>query len=161
MFEDAKIGDRVWDFTFGWGTIYDIILDDYYPIKVEFRDGKIRSYTFDGFLTSEHITNPTLFWDMIQYKVPEKPFNLESELRQLKITEFKHKGNNHFLAWSNEFKCICYHYFNSMEMPFTTYFTKESIENFLKNIKDKKITKQEFFKAYKNVFGGKDDRGIN
>lgn len=155
MLRNAKVGDRVWDIIYGWGNIISVIKNDPFPIAVDFSNGKTISYKFNGKNNDTDI-NPRLFWDEIKYEIPEKPFNLENELRQLEITEFRHGGNNQFLTWSNEFKNIDSYYFNSFQNPFLIYFTKESIDNFRENIKNKKITKEQFFSAYKKVFGGID-----
>lgn len=160
MFRNARVGDRVWSFTHHWGTIIetdgslDKTID--YPLLVKFDNDIVSRYTIDGKYNKDD-TYPTLFWDEIKYEIPEKPFNLENELRQLEITEFRHGGNNQFLTWSNEFKNIDSYYFNSFQNPFLIYFTKESIDNFRENIKNKKITKEQFFLAYKKVFGGSND----
>jgi hypothetical protein len=71
MFSNAKVGDKVWDFTYGWGKIYNIDLNSDYPIKVERLNEMDESYTFDGKLGDEEA--PTLFWDEIKYEIPTKP----------------------------------------------------------------------------------------
>lgn len=156
MFRNAKVGDRAYDILRGWGTIVAIKQDSEYPICFKADIDSFCTFTFDGKRADIDIS-PSLFWDEIKYEIPEKPFNLENELRQLEITEFRHGGNNQFLTWSNEFKNIDSYYFNSFQNPFLIYFTKESIDNFRENIKNKKITKEQFFSAYKKVFGGSND----
>ena len=160
MFENVKVGDSLYDVCFGWGRVKAINCLDYsdkaHLIEVEFSHMKKFTYSKKGKNLDLGCTNQTLFWDEVKFEVPEIPFNLENELRQLEITEFRHGGNNQFLTWSNEFKNIDSYYFNSFQNPFLIYFTKESIDNFRENIKNKKITKEQFFSAYKKVFGGID-----
>lgn len=96
-----------------------------------------------------------LFWNEIKFKIPEKPLNLEAELKKLEKTNFQYGKNNHFLIWSYDFEEIQIDYRCIQQGVFTIYFTEESVNKFIDNIKDKKITKEQFFNAYKNVFGGK------
>ena len=72
-FSDAKVGDRVWSFNEGWGTIKNRYSPNTtYPLKVEFESGVYRTYTLWGliFFTDQ---NPTLFWDEVKFETPEKP----------------------------------------------------------------------------------------
>ena len=72
-FTDAKVGDRVWSLTEGWGTIIDRFSPYiYYPVAVEFDNGAYRTYTLLGRLyISDH--RPTLFWDEVVVEAPAKP----------------------------------------------------------------------------------------
>lgn len=154
MFEDAKVGDRVWDFIFGWGTIYDIILDDYYPIKVEFEKDIIRSYTLDGALFKGSKENPSLFWDEIKFEIPKRPFNLEDFIyKKLKLKKFIPHESNYFLFWDNNSQKISYDINREWEY-LQPYFEKENIKFVIKTLNEKGIMKEQFFTAYKNVFGG-------
>ena len=45
-FENAKIGDKVWDIRLGWGEIIEIGYTILYPITVKF-DSIIDKYTFE------------------------------------------------------------------------------------------------------------------
>lgn len=151
MFKNAKVGDRVWDFCNGWGTITNIDNEIIYPIDVKFDNDVLMCFNDDGKYYSTDI-HPRLFWNEIKFEIPEKSFDLEEELRKLKITEFIHKKDNHFLVWNNSFKHIGDYVVNSIQVPSSIYFTGESIDIFLENIKGKKITKKQFFEAYNNVF---------
>ena len=157
MFRNAKTGDRVWDFLYGYGKVLEVDKD---RLWVEFDESlcidKKRVYTFDGKLRGVGYPQ-TLFWNEIKFEIPKKPFDLESELRKLKIVEFKKDKQNYFLLWDSDLENIAYDYLYSEEYPLIKYFDKESIDNFKDNIKGKKITKEEFFKAYRNVFGGRND----
>ena len=71
-FETAKTGDRVYDFTFGWGGIVQINPSSSYPIKVRFHDVEAYStYSYDGceFLGRRQ----TLFWGDVSFDAPCKP----------------------------------------------------------------------------------------
>ena len=75
-FENAKVGDRVFDYVNQeWGIIIEVRKHDVYPIVVEY--GKIiTTYTIGGKLYKE---NPTqrLFWDEVPPIVaPSKPMEV-------------------------------------------------------------------------------------
>ena len=55
-----KVGDKVFDFSYGWGNIveYSERINARYPIKVEFGD-ETEEYTKEGCLY-DGVTNPTL-----------------------------------------------------------------------------------------------------
>lgn len=97
MFEKAKVGDRVWDFILGWGTVIEINNDDdfIYPLTVEFENEQA-TYTFDGKRYMEDL-NQRLFWKEIKFKAPEKPFILKEWLiKNFKKKEFE-KGKDNYV----------------------------------------------------------------
>jgi hypothetical protein len=72
-FEDAKVGDKVYSVTFGWGEIEQINPSDNYSIHVSFDsiNGEIEIFTCEGyFYDNVHIQS--LFWDEIIFEVPVK-----------------------------------------------------------------------------------------
>ena len=72
-FSDAKVGDRVWSLTEGWGVIINRYAPHTtYPLNVEFKGGCRRIYTLWGLLHINDL-NPTLFWDEVKVEIPEKP----------------------------------------------------------------------------------------
>lgn len=153
MFKNAQVGDRVWDFVLGWGTITLIKEKSDFPLTVMFdckEDYYI--YTLEGkeFRSDLH---PRLFWNEIKFEVPEKPFDLESELKKLEIVEFKNNKSNFSPYWNYCCNDIGYFINSTTQIPFVVYFTEKSINNFMSNIKDKNISKEQFFEAYKKVFG--------
>lgn len=79
-FENAKIGDKVWNIRKGWGIITYIETNSTFAINVEFKDGSDIWFLKDGKEFYDDI-NPTLFWNEIKVDMPEKPFNLENQLR--------------------------------------------------------------------------------
>lgn len=72
-FESAKVGDKVWSFEFGWGSIVDILQDEDRPITCKFENFNMNiQYSLFGLL-SKYSTYQTLFWDEIKIVAPEKP----------------------------------------------------------------------------------------
>jgi len=70
-FDGIKIGDRVWDFRYGWGIVKYINTEEY-PIVVYFPSlGYHKAYNFDG-KTNKYL-NQTLFWDEIKFEIPKSP----------------------------------------------------------------------------------------
>lgn len=101
-FTDAKVGDRVWSLTEGWGTIIDrFSLYIYYPVAVEFDNGAYRTYTLLGRLyISDH--RPTLFWNEVKFDTPEKPLpQLEVDAKVLVWNNPNQKHRRHFSHFSN------------------------------------------------------------
>lgn len=147
-FENAKVGDKVWDIIYGWGNIISVIKDYPFPIMVEFGNGKRTSYKFNGKYNDTDV-NPVLFWNEIKIDIPEKPFDLESELKKLKVQEFKTAERNYFLTWDNADKSIYYDIVGNNEQPDIKYFTEQSINNFMEKIEDKKYLKNNFLKHIK------------
>lgn len=162
MFENIKVGDSLYDVCYGWGRVKSVNFLDYsdevHFLEVEFSHMKKFTYSKKGINLDLGCKNQTLFWDEVKIEVPEKPFDLEDELRKLKIKEFVLEEENIYLAWSNQINKISYFYSNIYETPFLIYFNLDSVLEFLKRVKEKKITKKQFFEAYKNVFfGGRND----
>ena len=67
-FEDAKVGDRVFHYKYGWKTISHIKEDSSYPIIIDYDF----SYTYNGFAEKTD-SNPSIFWDEVIITPPEKP----------------------------------------------------------------------------------------
>ena len=82
MFSNAKIGDKVWNFAYGWGTIADIQHGSTHPIVVRFLK-TAGTFTLGG---KEAVSDlhPTLLWDEVKYEVPKKPTpNLQVDTKVL------------------------------------------------------------------------------
>jgi hypothetical protein len=74
-FEKARVGDKVFSHTFGWGVIeYINSNDNLYPIYVNFHDvvGLICRYSFKGYYDSDSGMQ-SLFWDEVVIEAPKKP----------------------------------------------------------------------------------------
>lgn len=156
MFRNAKVGDRAYDILRGWGTIVAIKQYSEYPICFKADIDSFCTFTFDGKRADIDIS-PSLFWDEIKFKIPEKPFDLEEELRKLEVIEFSFDENSYLLFYDNEENSICYDCTGYLDIPFVNYFTSRSIYDFMDKIKDKNITREQFFTAYKKVFGGNNE----
>lgn len=94
IFAEAKIGDRVWSISFGWGEITNINTNiANYPLKVDFVNGAPQTYAIDGrFYKSDQ--NPTLFWDEIKFEIPKRPKRKVKKTLQIAIykTEYRESG---------------------------------------------------------------------
>ena len=102
-FSDAKVGDRVWSITNGWGVVKDRRTPYYhYPLNVKFEDGSCRLYTLWGRLHIED-QNPTLFWDEFVINAPAKPLpDLEVDTKVLVWNNSKaHAQNAHFCCFED------------------------------------------------------------
>ena len=79
MFKDAKVGDKVFDYTLQeWGEIISTTNLRPYTVLVRFEYGTMESYTIQG--TKDAETLPTLFWDEVKPIIPP-----ENPLPKLKI----------------------------------------------------------------------------
>jgi hypothetical protein len=71
-FESAKVGDAVWSFEYGWGTVIGVNKTFTYPLEVSFTKNFKCTYTLTG-TTSTKGMNQTLFWDEIDFEIPTSP----------------------------------------------------------------------------------------
>lgn len=69
---EVKVGDKVWEFRFGWGTIAAIQPKDKYSIFVKFSPEtlSIISFTKDGRGHTD-VQNQSLFLTEIKFEIPE------------------------------------------------------------------------------------------
>jgi hypothetical protein len=74
-FETAKVGDRVFSHTFGWGTICVIDRDNNYPIQVLFASCS-ESFTTEGFYYKDKPIQ-CLFWNECTIEAPAKPLTMK------------------------------------------------------------------------------------
>ena len=84
-FDGIKEGDRVWDFIYGEGKVYEIEdADDIesYVINVKFKSGLKESYNLNGRRFTCPSCNQSLFWDKVKFDIPERP---KIELKENKI----------------------------------------------------------------------------
>jgi len=110
MFKNAKVGDRVWSFGVGWGTIDCIFKEDTHPIKVTFDDcAYVHRFMEDG-RVSAYALSPTLFWDEIEFEIPRKPLPdipVDTKMLIWKIGKpFKKK--RHFSHFDEDGNCYCF-----------------------------------------------------
>jgi hypothetical protein len=71
LFEDAEVGDKVWDFRYGWGIVQSIINveNTRYPLRIYFNSVERITITFNSEGKSDNQSNQTLFWN--EFKVFE------------------------------------------------------------------------------------------
>jgi hypothetical protein len=70
-FENARVGDKVWDFIYGFGEVEHIESKSTFPLKIRFSDNSGYTFTLKG---QNLIGIPqTLFWDKIKFKTPTQP----------------------------------------------------------------------------------------
>lgn len=109
-FTKAKVGDRVWDFQYGWGVIDDI--DEQvgisFPIGIWFDNEKRMTSDFKGRLIPK--ANPTLFWN--EFKIPDEAFikpapKLEVDTLVWVWDDYKDEKLLRFFSHFNEEGNIC------------------------------------------------------
>lgn len=152
MFRNAKVGDRVWDFSKGWGTVLNITLSENYPIFVKFDNSNRadETYTYEGKANNSNV-NPTLFWDEIHFSIPKKPFNLKEFLKEnLEPKEFVFNESNYYLYWQNSKQKIDYGYNIDYE-DFKAHFKETNIVTVVETLNDNKITKKQLKQAFKEL----------
>jgi hypothetical protein len=72
-FETAKIGDKVYSTTFGWGEIERIGTGNNHPINVRFaHDNSVSSFTVEGYYRAD-LPRQSLFWGEVSIEAPPKP----------------------------------------------------------------------------------------
>lgn len=152
MFRNAKVGDRVWHIRKGYGKIYAIDNNSKFRIHVQFEDESNIWFLTDG-REFEGDINPSLFWDEINFEIPEKSFDLKEAFKILEEIEFKEYTDNYYIYYDMEGEELNYDSTRYRKYLGIKFFTKKSILDFIKNTINKNITEEEFFEAYKNVFG--------
>ena len=93
-FEDAKVGDKVYHYRYGWSTITNIKKESDYPIIIDYDF----SFTYEGF-TDKSDKNRTLFWDEVVITPPPKPLprlDVDTKVLVWNFEEDKYKIKGHF-----------------------------------------------------------------
>lgn len=67
---EVKVGDKVWTFGYGWGTIKSTDYISSNPIQVKFIE-VLMSYTRDGKSIKSIYANQSLFLTEIKFEIPE------------------------------------------------------------------------------------------
>lgn len=121
-FETAKIGDRVWSLTKGWGEIIRIDYDSVYPLSVKYDSGGIVTFTFGGYLFIDGAIQ-SLFWDEVVIEAPAKP--LPDLQVDAKVVVWNHgqKHNMHFSHFAEVRGIVRMFTFDSGKTSFTTQET--------------------------------------
>ena len=104
-FEDAKVGDRVFHYKYGWSTITNIKKESDYPIIIDYDF----SFSYEGF-TDKSDKNRTLFWDEVVITPPEKPLpRLDVDTKVLVWdSEKKVKLHRHFSHFEKNGKIVTF-----------------------------------------------------
>ena len=104
-FEDAKVGDRVFHYKYGWKTISHIKEESSYPIIIDYDF----SYTYNGFAEKTD-SNPSIFWDEVKIVPPSKPLpKLEIDTKVLVWdSEKKVKLHRHFSHFEKNGKIVTF-----------------------------------------------------
>lgn len=102
-FSEAKVGDRVWDFQYGWGVI-DAINKEVgisFPISIWFDIEEIKSFDFKGRLTPK--AKPTLFWN--EFEIPKEAF--EKPKPKLEVDDLVWVWDKGECESSKRIMCFC------------------------------------------------------
>ena len=104
-FEDAKVGDRVFHYKYGWSTITNIKKESNYPIIIDYDF----SFTYEGFADKSD-KNRTLFWDEVKIVPPSKPLpKLEVDTKVVVWdSEEKIKLHRHFSHFEKNGKIVTF-----------------------------------------------------
>lgn len=95
MFKDAKVGDRVWSVTCGWGTIDYGKWSATYPLHVQFDIHRAKIYTLDGYSDLSD-TGPSLFWDEVKITPPPRPKRMKKVNKTGWINIFADLNGRHY-----------------------------------------------------------------
>ena len=120
-FENARIGDRVWCIRTGWCVVKDTC-PHLYSIIVKYENGKIGTYTADGFYNKDDVQQ-TLFWDEVVIKAPSKPVqDLPVDTKVMVWSNTAPKARRYFSHFnpSGEIECFV----NGM----TSWTTKQTMD---------------------------------
>lgn len=85
----------------------------------------------------------------------ENTYDLEAEMKKLVVKPFVIGKKNIEFAWDSRVNKVQKIETTTSEKPFSIYFTEESANQFYNSVRLSGILKEEFFTAYKNIFGGK------
>ena len=151
MFRNAKVGDRVWDFLKGWGTVIDTSWDEDYPIFVKFDYEEFKTcFTYKGFADADD-KNPTLFWDEIKFEIPEKSFDLKEFLKEnLEPKEFCFDENNYFLYFNFKEE-IDYSFTELTKSVADQYFTRKNIQKVVNILNKNEVTFEQLKQAFREL----------
>lgn len=152
--EGIKVGDIIYHVTKG-EVIVEEITDD--EIEVSLKNHRF-TYTSEGYMFKRDI-HPSLFRnrnEVIEYFSNLQILNTEEELKKLETIEFDSNQNNYILYWNYEHDRVGMYCYKNEEFPNTIYFKGcNNLYQFAIKCNENGITKEQFFEAYKNVFGGK------
>lgn len=99
-FETAKVGDKVWSITAGWGEVRKIDYSSDYPLVVYFAEvHEFKTFTVGGLCKMGNL-NQSLFWDEAVIDAPANPtpsLAVDAKILVWDVPEVKHKRHfSHF-----------------------------------------------------------------
>ena len=115
MFENAEVGDRVYDIRYGWGSIQFIGKNSQYPISVVFdlkytNNKEITECYTDTGCFSTRSGKPVLFWN--EFKIPQEAFikPLPKLVKDTKVLVWNNsrKYKRYFSYFDRDGKIYCY-----------------------------------------------------
>ena len=158
-FDNAKIGDMVWNSVYGWGRIIEVNKDECYGIKARFPYSDIGSvtgeYTFSGETCTED-KYPVLFWNEFHIPTDEedkKPFNLVEFLRDnLKPKEFEQGKSNRYISYEYDSKKLeCYADYNSEDIGAVYLEGLDDYHKIISELTINEVTLKQLKQAYKEL----------
>ena len=109
-FEDAKVGDRVWDIRSGWGEVRGTNSSVSYPIAVYFQSEEFKTYTVGGLYDEDDIIQ-SLFWDEVVIEAPVKPLPvLQVDTKVIVWDSSTPKTKRYFSHFSSSGEMMCFIY---------------------------------------------------
>lgn len=105
MFTNAKIGDRVWNFLAGWGTITDIN-DGIITVDYDDRYQGCETFYFTG-KKDKKDKNPSFFWAEIKYAMPTPNLRVDTKVEVWNTNEEVRK-NRYFSHFDDSGKINCF-----------------------------------------------------
>lgn len=107
MFKKAKVGEKVWDFAYGWGEIVEMDRSLIFGLTVKFKYSKI-SFLFGGMIQAD--TSQTLFYNEIKFEIPKKPLpDLKVDTKVIVWNDVSAKKKRYFSHFNNVGKIACFH----------------------------------------------------
>lgn len=109
-FKDAKVGDKVWSLSYGYGKIDELRRNCDYEIIVKFEKCRA-SFTKDGKSFKEQLTQ-SLFWNEVIIVPPEKPLpKIEVDTKVLVWdTSHTEKTKAYFSHFDKHGKAVTFRY---------------------------------------------------
>jgi hypothetical protein len=107
IFEDAKVGDRVWSFVRGWGKIVSVDHSIVHPIVAMFPKYGVKAYDLDGKYYDDDI-NPELYWDEVRLESPEPIPNLKVDTKVIVWSDPHSRHERYFSHFDECGKMLCF-----------------------------------------------------
>jgi hypothetical protein len=100
-FETAKIGDKVFSHTFGWGEVECIDSRSFFPVEVRFYEsGVYETFTLKGYCY-DNLPTQSLFWNEVDIEAPIKPVGIKV-VNGIEIPDISFNpehGEQYYMPW--------------------------------------------------------------